>query len=140
MLDPSTTTFLYWFARMARLTTADVEVRHARNNTSAGKNGDTEFSGIAAQYVNAEYSELRRAAVVVAHTSRSLQAPPERVEGPMLQGVVPGGDDATLARAGHERGAAEPARPHKRGKSALHCFRDDRPLPGLKDAVVACAS
>ena len=64
--DARTTQFLYWYAFMVRMTVADVEVRHARNNaTSSAAGMACDFSNIVAQYVVAEFSELRRAGVIM---------------------------------------------------------------------------
>ena len=56
--------FLYRLAWVMRLTIADVEVRHARNRSSAGNSGNTDFSNIAAMYLIHEYAALMRASVL----------------------------------------------------------------------------
>ena len=58
--------FLYWVAFLLRMTVADVETRHARNNnTSSAKAGakNTSFTTIATAYVAAEYASLRRSSL-----------------------------------------------------------------------------
>lgn len=138
-----TTSFLFWFAHMARLTTADVEVRHARNSTSAGKTGNTAFSGIAAQYVVVEYAELRRASVMAATTLRSAadaQHPSQLSLVPPPRATEAAGDDDALALHGRRcrrgRSGSNAASRPKRGKTALQCFAADHTLADLKEPWV----
>ena len=60
LLSEDTLQFLYWYARMIRLTAADVEARRSRNNHSSGTSGNIDFGNIAAQYVLNEFSHLKR--------------------------------------------------------------------------------
>lgn len=110
--------FLRWFARMARLTVADVEVRHARNNVSAGATGNIDFANIVAQYILAEYSELVRASVL-------SSAPPQRA----AQSSAPPPPSSDLA-TGSKKRRSEGER--LRGMNALQCFAADRGAQGLK--------
>ena len=57
---------------MVTCTTADVEVRHPRNSAT-GVTRDVDFSNIAAQYVNAEYADLARAAAISSAKSMGVE-------------------------------------------------------------------
>lgn len=125
---------LYWFAHMVRLTTADVEVRHARNSVSAGKTGNMDFSNVVSQYVIAEYSELRRASVL----SEVKRAQHElAVSGSSTGAAIAEDHDGHaigLPLAKRQRQRAAGGAENKRGKTAMQCFFADVDLSHLKES------
>lgn len=119
---PNILRFLHWLAFMTRMTVADIEVRHARNNQTAGTSGNLDFSQVVSEYIATEFSELVRSNVLSSVGPEALEqhaapapALPPAAAGPRLrkQRRVDGG-------------------PPLRGKSALHCFASDRRLGHLK--------
>ena len=97
--------FMYWFAYLARLTVADIEVRHARNSSNAG-GGREDFSNVVAQYLAQEYASLMRAGVL-----STTELAGQRVGQLAIEG---GGEPAQRA-----------AKQRRRGKTALQCFMPD---------------
>ena len=115
----SVLTFLFWWSSMVRLTVGDIEVRHARNNTSGGGAKNADFSTIVAHYILAEYAELTRAAVL-AH-ARLADAPGAMLNRPAIMAGQPGAASSI-----------EPAR-KRRGKRAIDLFIKDRDFSEHKD-------
>lgn len=130
--SPGSVSLLYWTGKLLRLTIADVEVRHARNATSAGRSGNVDFSGIVAQYVLAEYSELRRAGVMAATSTD-----PGIWRGNRSVGRNDDGGRLTEQRQVMLRaaGTLPKSQPPRRGKTALQLFAADRDFSHLKDDV-----
>ena len=102
--------FMYWFAFMTRMTVADVEVRHARNNHTSGYGHAQalDFSSIVAQYIIAEYATMRSSSIATGWRARHTDA---------------------SANGEASRAACEKKRitDRRRGKTMLQCYAADRP-------------
>lgn len=119
-MSSDTQIFRFWFAFMVQLTVADVEVRHARNQVAAGATGNVDFANIVASCIAAEYSELKRSAVLSLCLS---SAPPCNSDNA-------GGGQANRRKRKQAQGGH--ARPRRRGRTAIQCFLDDRSFGHLK--------
>ena len=120
----NTLQFLYWYAHMINMTTADVEVRHARNNTSAGTSGNNDFGNIASQYIITEFAHLKRC-MVVSHLGacnvsiRQLMMQRQQgLEGAHSNEIVP------IAKAPAKRQKVSVSG-RRRGETAVHIFAAD---------------
>ena len=117
---------------MVRTTTADVEVRHARNNVSSGSSGNIDFSSIVSQYVATEWAHLKRAAAM-SHFAGAGSHGFRR----LMVNDVAGGNEA-VALPGGEGSAPDAKRMkasatgRRRGRTAIQLFAADHDLSELK--------
>lgn len=119
---PNILRFLHGLAFVTRMTVADIEVRHARNNQTAGTSGNLDFSQVVAEYIATEFSELVRSTVLSSAGPEALEQ--HAAPAPALPPAAAGPRPRKQRRVD--------GGPPLRGKCALHCFASDRRLGHLK--------